>query len=160
VPSFATLSGMPSDRMESVARDWRIAVHEAGHCVAARLMRLPRCGGASIIEPHARADFPTNCGAASICALLAGACAETIMFGDFDRGGSEADWERARQRLARCGYADGEALWDFTIDLLRPHLSLLRRVAIKLRRAQVLDGGEIDRVVFFRDGAMPIFPRQ
>jgi hypothetical protein len=29
--------------------------------------------------------------------------------------------------------------------LLRPHLSLLTRVAIKLRRAQVLDGGEIDR---------------
>jgi hypothetical protein len=52
-----------------------------------------------------------------------------------------------RQRLARCGYADGEALWDFTINLLRPHLRLFTRVAIKLRRAQVLAGGEIDRVV-------------
>jgi hypothetical protein len=29
---------------------------------------------------------------------------------------------------------------------------LLTRVAIKLKRAQVLDGGEIDRVVFLRDG--------
>jgi hypothetical protein len=122
----------------TVAREWRIAIHEAGHCVAARLMRLPRCGGATIIEPHARAAFPTNCGPASICALLAGGIAETIMLGDYDRGGSKCDWERARERLERCGYADGGgALWVYTINLLCPHLSLLKRVAIKLRRAPV-----------------------
>jgi hypothetical protein len=57
--------------------------------------------------------LPDNCGPASICALMAGGCAETIMLGDYD---------------------------------------LLTRVAIKLKRAQVLDGGEIDRVVFLRDG--------
>jgi hypothetical protein len=147
VPSFATLSA--SQATESVARHWRIAIHEAGHAVAARLLRLPRCGAATIIEPHAQAAFPTNCGPPSICALMAGAAAETIMLGDYDRGGSKYDWEHARERLERCGYADGgEALWwAYTINLLRPHLSLLTRVAIRLKRAQVLDGGEIDRVV-------------
>jgi hypothetical protein len=36
-------------------RGWRIAVHESGHCVAARLLKL-RCGGACFVEPFAEAD--------------------------------------------------------------------------------------------------------
>jgi hypothetical protein len=150
VPSFATASQATA----SVAREWRIAIHESGHAVAARLLRLPRCGGASIIEPHARADFPTNCGPASILALLAGGCAESIMLGAFDRDGSRCDRERARERLAQCGGTDEALWWTYTINLLRPHLSLLTRVALTLRRAQVLDGSEIDRVVFLRDGGV------
>jgi hypothetical protein len=132
--------------MQSVARDWRIAIHEAGHLVAARLLWLPGCGGASIIEPHAHADFPANCGPPSICALMGGACAETIMLGDYDRVGVTSDSARIRERLARYG-ADGGELWHYTTNLLRPQRGLLTRVAIKLRRAQVLDGGEIDRIV-------------
>jgi hypothetical protein len=60
---------MTEDRARRIMR---ISAHEAGHCVAARLLRLPNCGGASVVEPHAGAVFAADHGAASICALLAG----------------------------------------------------------------------------------------
>jgi hypothetical protein len=56
---------------------WRIAIHEAGHSVAARLMGLP-CGAASIVAPDPHAMFARNCGAESIVALMAGAISEAL----------------------------------------------------------------------------------
>ena len=151
-----------------VTRDWRIAIHKSGHCVAARLLRLPGCGGATM--PHGFADaqavFPSNHGWRSICAMMAGSAAETILFGDHDRFGGGWDRERARQRLEALGYqalgysADAEtfdhcsqALWSYTIKRLRPYRTAIVRLAIALRRARVLDGGEIDRMVI-RDSRM------
>jgi hypothetical protein len=68
----------------SVDRDWRIAVHESGHALLARPLGLPGCGEASVIEPNAHAHFPLDHGAASVCALMAGAAAEIELLGDYD----------------------------------------------------------------------------
>lgn len=134
--------------MPTVARNWRIAVHEAGHCVAARLLRLPRCGAASVVEPHAGAVFAADCGVASICALMAGGCAETVLFGDHDRDGNRIDRERVQERLQRLGYDDGgQALWRYTLDVLRPYRTPLVRLAIELKRARALDGDTLDALV-------------
>src|SRR5580704_4275312 len=80
---------------------WRIAVHESGHAVCARLLGLPS-GGASI-EPDAYAEFARDCGAASICALMAGAVAEGVVLGGYDSVGLKEDWRRASERLRRLG---------------------------------------------------------
>jgi hypothetical protein len=63
-------------------RDWRIAVHEAGHVVVARVLGLPGCGEASVIEPNAHAVFCLDHGPPSICALFAGAAAEIELIGE------------------------------------------------------------------------------
>lgn len=69
---------------------WRVAVHEAGHCVAARLMGLPVVGAS--IEP-AFCDFPDDLGAPSICALMAGAISEALVLGDYAGHGDDcARW--------------------------------------------------------------------
>jgi hypothetical protein len=67
---------------------------EAGHATVARLLGLPGCGEASIEEPNAHAHFPVDHGAASVCALMAGAAAEVELLGDHDRVGIEADAQR------------------------------------------------------------------
>jgi hypothetical protein len=81
---------------------------------------------------------------------MAGSAAEVALLdGTYDEVGVQVDAERVRERLERYGYDDGGvALWSYTINLLRPYRSLITRVAIKLRRARVLDGAEIDRIVF------------
>jgi hypothetical protein len=62
--------------------------------------------------------------------------------------GNRVDRERAAQRLARLGYRDGgQALWSYTLDVLRPQRPLLTFLAIKLKRARVLDGAAIDAIV-------------
>jgi hypothetical protein len=130
-------------------RAWRIAVHEAGHCLAARLLGLPGCGGASVEPDNAYADVPTDCGAHSICALMAGACAEAIVFGDFDPAGLAVDRELAAAEMASMGVVDGgDMLWEFTFDLLAPYESLITSLAAELWRAGSLEGGEIDAVMF------------
>jgi hypothetical protein len=42
---------------DMVDRDWRICIPEAGHCVAAWLLRL-NCGEASVIEPQPTRSLP------------------------------------------------------------------------------------------------------
>jgi hypothetical protein len=70
-----------------IDRAQRIALHEASHAVVARRLGLPRCGLASIIEPDARALFANDCGFRSIYTLMAGAAAEVVALGDYDRVG-------------------------------------------------------------------------
>ena len=86
-----------------MADRWRIAVHESRHCVAARLLGLPNCGGAYIVEPFAEAVFDCECGERSIIALMGGAAGETIVFGDCDPIGYS-------NRLAACDGA-AQARW-------------------------------------------------
>jgi hypothetical protein len=126
----------------------RVAIHEAAHATCARLLRLPNCGEASVEEPHAHAKFSCDHGARSIAALMAGSAGEVVLFGDYDRAGGRVDWERIHKRLDRLGYTDGgEALWTYTTNLLQRQAPLLTFLAHKLKRARVLDGGEIDRIV-------------
>src|SRR5262249_44829583 len=120
----------------------RVAVHEAGHAVASRLLRLPS-GAAFLAPPHV--EFAIDQGAASVCALMAGAIGEILHFGDYDRTGITVDWQRA---CARLGDSDGRALWDYTLDLLRPHAGLVKYVAVRLERARSLDGATLDAIVF------------
>jgi hypothetical protein len=128
---------------------WHIAVHESGHAVAARLMGLPGCGGASAEPDGAYAVFPGDCGAHSVAALMAGACAEAIVLGDFDPHGLAVDRELAAAEMECVGVVDGgETLWEFTFDLLAPYETLITSLAAELWRAGSLDGGEIDAVMF------------
>ena len=132
-----------------MADRWRVAVHEAGHCVAARLMGLPYFG-ASIVEPDPHAMFARDCGAESIVALMAGAISEALVLGDYDDVGVEVDWKRASARLERLGYFDGgDALWRWTFDLLREHEDVIVRLATELFHAGWLDGDEIDALMLY-----------
>ena len=132
----------------SVTRSWRIAIHEAAHCIVARKLGLPHCGEATIEEPEPHAHFPIDHGARSIAALLAGACGEVVAFGDYDRVGIGADWERASARLERLGYDDnGLALWHWTVGAVRQHNGLITWCAVHLEHYRVLDGDSIDRMV-------------
>ena len=64
------------------------------------VLKLPGCGGATM--PHGDADaesyFPSNRGWRSICAMMAGSAAETLVFGDHDRWGGSVDRERVQKR--------------------------------------------------------------
>jgi hypothetical protein len=128
-----------------IDREWRVALHEAGHCVVARLLQLPHCGAASI-RPRGsslgHAHFPVDRGPASICALMAGAAVEVTAFGDYDRIGNTAD-----AKLIERFDGDIDALWDCALNLAQQYRSLIVRTAIKLRRARTLDGASIDRIV-------------
>ena len=141
-----------------VDRDWRIAIHEAGHAVVARKLRLPDCGDAAVApRPTVEADreegyarFPVDEGWRSICALLGGTAAEVeLLDGTFDRDGVGGDAKLALERLRRLGYTDGGLrLWRYTRRLVRRHRGLVGLVAVKLRDAGMLDGAEIDALVF------------
>jgi hypothetical protein len=124
---------------------WRIAIHEAGHSVAARLMGLP-CGAASV-WPDPLAEFSRSCGEHSVCALMAGAVAESLILGDYDEIGVMVDWRRASALMDDLG-CDDDALWRLTFDLMAEHCGLIVRLAIKLFHARWLSGDEIDALVF------------
>jgi hypothetical protein len=112
-----------------MADPWRIGVHESGHCVAARLLNLS-CGSACIVEPFAQAEFDCDSGERSIIALMAGAAAEVIVFGDHHPRGFADDWKRVTGRLKRAGDdARVPILWARTMGLLRPHERAICRVA-------------------------------
>jgi hypothetical protein len=123
-----------------IDHDWRVAIHEAGHAVVARLLQLPDCGEASITPGFA--TFSVDHGPASICALMAGAAAEITLFGDHDHQGNSAD-----AKLVERFDGDTDALWNHTLDLTQQYRSLIARVAIRLRRARTLDAAAIDRIV-------------
>lgn len=132
-----------------IGRVQRIAIHEAGHCVVARKLGLPGCGGVTIIEPHAFAVFSENHGAESVVALMAGAAAEVVAFGSHDEIGIRGDAEKVGQQLKLLGCTDCVPLWHRALNLARRHRVLITRVAIKLRRAGgVLDGAALDRLVW------------
>ena len=131
--------------MQVVGHRYRVAVHEAGHAVAARLLGL-RCGEAAI-APRAYARVPVDLGAPSICAIYAGSIAEALAFGSYDPA-YEGDRKLAEERLERLGYSDGgEELWRYTVRLLRPRLGLIMVLALRLDHAGTLDGAALDRIV-------------
>lgn len=82
-------------------------------------------------------------------ALMGGAAAETIVFGSCDQIGFSDDWRRVTGALKRAG-DDGRVsmLWAQTMGLLRPHERAICRVARGLKRAELLDGDEIDALMF------------
>jgi hypothetical protein len=125
-------------------RRWRIAIHEAGHCVAARLMGLPVVA-ASVAPDDAYAAFPDDLGAPSMVALMAGAVAEGLVLGDYDGHGVSDDCARWTLLMDEAG--DDDALWAFVADLLLPHEASIIRLAAALMDAQTLDQGEIDALL-------------
>ena len=111
-------------------------------------MGLPGCGGASAVEPNAYAVFPHGCGAHSIVALMAGACAEQLVLGAYDNVGVTDDWRLVTALMDGMGVSDGgEALWTYTNELLVLYEDLIVRVAAELMHARSLDGGEIDALL-------------
>jgi hypothetical protein len=131
-----------------MADRWRVCLHEAGHCVAARLMGLPVSAASAELD-DAYADFLDDCGARSIVALMAGAIAESLVLGDYDRHGVADDgarWTALMDEQRIVGRYD-DALWAFTFDLMRPHEDLIERVAIELMAAQTLDCDAIDALI-------------
>lgn|SRR5262249_2963057 len=148
-PGVLTRSAWPpffGERMSEVAHTVRVATHESGHAVCARLLHLPDCGGA-YMDP-ARAIFSLDHGAHSVCALMGGAIAEVVMYGDYDRVGIRVDWKRARRRMTRLGYRDnGQSLWDYTHGLLLPHRGTIAVIALRLLAAGGLEAAEIDALM-------------
>lgn len=136
------------------AREWRRAVHEAGHAVAARLLGLPNCGDACVEPGDAHARFPCDDGDKSVVALMAGSCAELEIFGDYDRAGCRADAGRVGARMA---FGDHSALWHYTIDhMVKPHVGLISFIAHRLACERVLEGPVIDGI--FADWVEPESP--
>ena len=125
-----------------MADRWRVAVHEGGHVVAARLMGLP-VGGASAVPSDAYAYVPFDGGSwASVCMLMGGAIGEALVFGGYDEHGASWDWEIATELMDGMGVDDGgEALWRWTFALM------LVRLATELFHVQVLDGDAIDALL-------------
>jgi hypothetical protein len=129
-----------------IERDWRIAVHESGHAVVGRVL-FDTCGAASIIEPAgAECPLPSNHGAASVVALMAGVASEIVLLGDYDMAGLRGDAEMIDERVRWYGF-DRDWLWQITVDVVQQQQHRIARVAHKLRRARVLDGATIDRLV-------------
>ena len=125
-----------------VDRSWKIAIHESGHLVIARQVRLPDCGEASIVMPGAHAHFSIDCGAPSICALLGGAAAEVELLGTFDADGFRGDAGRIAERLHRDDAL--KLLWSHTRNLLRQNRQLIEHVARHLHEAETLDAASLD----------------
>jgi hypothetical protein len=122
-------------------RAWRIAVHEAGHCVATRVLAW---SGSTLVPPQ----FGDNSAAPSILALMAGAGAEALILGDCDRRGVSDDWARWTELMDYLGVGDcGALLWAYTAELLAPHQGLIVRLAAEIW-ARSLDADEIDAVMF------------
>jgi len=103
---------------------WRIAIHEASHAIAARLVGLP-CGWARVGLDDGAVEFPVECGVASVIALMAGSVGEALLLGGYSVGG-RGDWAQASKWLEYLGYDDDDAAvwWRWTLDLLREHEDL------------------------------------
>ena len=82
-------------------------------------MRLP-CGGACVVPPEANAKFSCDYGARSIIALMAGAAAEVVVFGDHHPIGFSSDWRRATGMLKRSGDDGGVAMLGADDGLAAP----------------------------------------
>jgi hypothetical protein len=140
-------AGRPVCGGMAVDRAWLISIHESGHATVARLLRLPNCGGACITEPDAHARFDHGDDPeASVVALMAGAAAETVVLGDYDRDGVLIDRARWEWRAERHGL-DERVLWNQTMRLVRRHQPLIECLADMLWRAKILDGRAIDKIV-------------
>ena len=98
----------------------------------------------------AEAVFDCDNGERSIIALMAGAAAKVVVFGDHHPYGFTNDWRRVTGRHKRAG-DDGVSvamLWARTMGLLRPHEGLVCRIARRLVSSLALTGDEIDALVF------------
>lgn len=127
---------------------WRACIHEAGHAVTARLLRLSACGEAAV-EPEPHAVFCCDQGPASIAAMMGGGAAEAELLGNYDSFGCALDVQRWTPLLQAYGYRDGgQALWNCTLRLVRLHRGLVALAAIRLKRQGVLDARALDRLVF------------
>ena len=121
-------------------------MHEAAHATIARLLQVPDCGGACVEDGKGHAKFSDKGGTCSIIAMMAGAAAEQVLFGDYDAAGSRTDAQQAGQRLT-FGGGDSTQLWGTATDLVRQHLGAITFLASQLHRERTLTGDAIDAIV-------------
>jgi hypothetical protein len=151
-----------------------ISIHEAGHAVIGRVLRLV-CGDASILpdddgslgwahienplHPWQRGDGSKRALADAFCvALFAGAEAERVILGNNDVGDS-TDCDRATACLKEIGVRNasyvGDEAWERYEAKLRRnarqlvirHRGLIEQVAGVLSARQTLSAAEIDAVL-------------
>jgi hypothetical protein len=128
----------------------RVAIHESAHATIARKLGLSGCGHATIVPDRnwlGHAILPSDRGAASVCAIMAGAAGEITMLGDHAPEGIEFDAELVRAEMARCGYRDADALWSYTLDLVQRNVDVIRWLATQLVRHRTLSGDFLDAIV-------------
>jgi hypothetical protein len=128
-----------------------VAIHEAGHCVVARLEGSPinsvmingseRGGGRMRLH---------NANDLTCTILLAGMAAERVVLGFAEKECARTDLYHARG-LARRICSDVDAFLDReldrTIGLLEIHRDALLALAAEIVGRRYLDGGEVNRVL-------------
>jgi hypothetical protein len=126
-----------------VDRDTVISIHEAGHAVISRVLRLP--SGAATIDDAPRAYLQDDHGLASLLTAMAGAAAEREMLGV--AGGTDGDRPKVLQLLDALG-VDSDTRWLITRQLVELHRARIAAVAQALLQRGLLSGAEIDQIVW------------
>lgn len=130
----------------------RIALHEGGHSIVARVLGL-ECGGATVADDHGRANYQdtTDDSIATIIAHMSGAASEHVLIGNIGNG-IAADWEQIAAASGARGMTQDECnrLWRVACLLVKAHETDIRVLAVELQRRGRLSGVEIDAIVWPR----------
>jgi hypothetical protein len=132
-----------------------VAVHEAGHALAARLTEGPTIGSVRISETlrggvSGRVRF-LNADAVNCTILLAGMAAERVVLGFCEKECAWSDLDRARSiaRSTTCSDVEGflDRALQKTIALIEIHRDALLALAGEITDKRYLSGGEVNRII-------------
>jgi hypothetical protein len=125
-------------------RDVTISIHEAGHAVISRVLRLP--SGAATIDGAPCAYLQDDNGIASLLTALAGSAAERELLGLASDDGVTGDRPKVLQLIDALG-VDSDTCWLVTRQLVRANEVAIRSVADALLQHGELSGARIDALL-------------
>jgi hypothetical protein len=125
-----------------IDRDTVISIHEAGHAVISRVLRLP--SGAATIDGEPRAYLQDDHNLASLLTAMAGAAAERELTGV--AGGMDGDRPKVLALIDALG-VDSDTCWLITRQLVELHRERIAAVAQALLQHGELSGAQIDALL-------------